>query len=153
MSKQRKISDVMNVDKLVCLPPQTSVSSASRKMFETKVGAVMVTSGRQLLGIVTECDINRRVVALGRNSAITLLSDIMTHDPDTLSPRDQIGEALDMMESNGYRHVPVEEKGAVIGIVSLRDLFHEVKQELEQDIHEREEYMFGSGYSVPVYAH
>lgn len=153
MPKRKQISDVMNHQKLVCLPPQTTVSAAARKMFERKVGAVMVTSETSLVGIVTERDINFRVVALGRNPETTLLSDVMTRNPDTLVPDAPVADALDMMQSYGYRHVPVEGKGGVVGIVSVRDLFMEVKRDLEDDIHQREEFMFGSGYSIPAVAH
>jgi len=153
MPKRKLITDVMNHHKLVCLPPQTSVAAASRTMFERKIGAVMVTSGNRLLGIVTERDINFRVIALSRSPETTLLSDIMTRNPDTLTPDAAVAEALEMMQSYGYRHVPVERNGAVIGVVSVRDLFMEVKQDLENDIHEREEFMFGSGYSIPAVAH
>ena len=153
MPKRKLIAHVVNQNKLVCLAPQTSVSAASRKMFERKVGAVMVTSGARLIGIVTERDVNFRVVALGRNPETTLLSDIMTKSPDTLPFDAPVSEALEMIQTYGYRHVPVEKNGTVVGVVSMRDLFMEVKQELEDDIHEREEFMFGSGYSVPVVAH
>ena len=153
MPKRKLIAHVMNQSKLVCLTPQTAVSAASRRMFERKVGAVMVTSGNKLIGIVTERDINFRVVALGRNPETTLLSDVMTRSPDVLSYDSPVSEALEMIQTCGYRHVPVEKNGAVVGVVSMRDLFMEVKQELEDDIHEREEFMFGSGYSIPVAAH
>ncbi len=153
MPKRKLITDVMHHNKLLSLSPQTTVTAAARKMFERKVGAVMVTSGGKLLGIVTERDVNFRVVALGRNPETTLLSDIMTKEPDTLPPDATVDDALEMMQSYGYRHVPVEQKGTVVGVISIRDIFMEVKQDLENDIHEREEFMFGSGYSVAAVAH
>jgi CBS domain-containing protein len=153
MLHRKLISDVMNHHKLVCLPAQTTVSAASRKMFERKVGAIMVTVNGKLQGIVTERDINFRVVALGRSPETTQLSEIMTKNPDTLPPDASLNEALEMIQSYGYRHVPVESRGAVVGVVSVRDLFMEIKQDLENDIHQREEFMFGSGYSIPAVAH
>jgi CBS domain-containing protein len=153
MPKRKLIADVTSHQKLVSLPPQSSVSAAARKMFERKVSAITVTSNGTLLGIVTERDITFRVVALGRNPETTLLSDIMTKHPDTLPPDASLGEALEMIQTYGYRHVPVERDGIVIGMVSMRDLFMVVKQDLETDIHEREEFMFGSGYSIPAVAH
>jgi CBS domain-containing protein len=153
MPKRKLITDVMHHNKLLSLSPQTTVTAASRKMLERKVGAVMVTAGGKLLGIVTERDVNFRVVALGRSPETTRLSDIMTKDPDTLPPDAGVDEALEMMQSYGYRHVPVERDGTVVGVISVRDIFMEVKQDLENDIHEREEFMFGSGYSVAAVAH
>ena len=153
MPKRKLIAHVINQKKLVCLAPQTSVSAASRKMFERKTGAVMVVSGGRLVGIVTERDVNFRVVALGRNPETTLLSDVMTKSPDVLPYDAPVSEALEMVQAYGYRHVPVEKNGSVVGVVSMRDLFMEVKEELEDGIHEREEFMFGSGYSLPMVAH
>ena len=153
MSKRKLITDVMHHNKLLSLSPQTTVTAAARKMFERKVGAVMVTSGGKLLGIVTERDINFRVVALGRSPEATMLSEIMTKEPDTLPPNATVDDALEMMHTYGYRHVPVEQKGAVVGVISVRDIFMEVKQDLEDNIHQREEFMFGSGYSVAAVAH
>ena len=153
MPRQKLIAHVMNQSKLVCLTPETSVSAASRRLFERKIGAVMVIKGGKLVGIVTERDINFQVVALARDPRITVLSDIMTIEPDTVRFDAPASEALEMIQTCGYRHVPVEKNGTVVGVVSMRDLFMEVKQELEDDIHEREEFMFGSGYSVPAEAH
>ncbi len=153
MSKRKLISDVMHHSKLLSLPPQTTVSAAARKMFERRVGAVMVVTGNKLVGIVTERDVNFRVVALGRSPETTLLSDIMTKDPDSLPPNATVGEALEMMQSYGYRHLPVEHNCAIAGVISIRDIFMEVKEDLESDIHDREEFMFGSGYSLPAVSH
>ncbi len=153
MPRQKLIAHVMNQSKLVCLAPEISVSAASRKMFERHVGAVMVTAGDKLLGIVTERDINFQVVALARNPRTTVLSDIMTEEPDTVPYDAPVSEVFEMIQNCNYRHIPVEKNGAVVGVVSMRDLFMEIKQELEDDIHERDEFMFGSGYSVPVEAH
>jgi len=153
MTKRKMITDVIHHSKLLSLPPQTTVAAAARKMFERRVGAAVVIVGGKLVGIVTERDINFRVVALGRSPETTLLSDIMTKAPDTLPTNAAVGEALEMMQSYGYRHVPVEQNGTVVGLVSIRDIFMEVKEGLESDIHDREEFMFGSGYSLPAVAH
>ncbi|MEI8395091.1 MAG: CBS domain-containing protein [Rhodospirillaceae bacterium] len=153
MTRRKLISDVMNRNKLVCLPAGTSVSAASRKMFERKVGAIVVTSGQTLLGIVTERDINFKVVALNYNPDSVTLAEIMTRRPETLPPDAPVDAALEMIQSSGFRHIPVEANGTVIGMVSVRDLFMEVKRDLECDLHDREEFMFGSGYSIPAVMH
>lgn len=151
MSGRKLISDIMQSKKLTCLSPDTTVASAAKKMFERQVSAVMVTYGDKLLGIVTDHDINFRVVAAGANPDKTLLSEIMTVNPDTLVPGASVLEALDMMQAHGYRHVPVEANGRIIGVVAARDLFDAARSELEEDISDRDEFIFGSGYSVSSY--
>ncbi|MEI7610399.1 MAG: CBS domain-containing protein, partial [Rhodospirillaceae bacterium] len=120
---------------------------AARKMLECQVGAVLVQAGGDLLGIVTERDINYRLVAIGRDPAGTGLADIMTKNPKTMAPETPVIDALNVMQKNGYRHVPVIEDGKVIAIVSLRDIFLEVRRSLEQDIQDSDEFMATTGSS------
>ena len=152
LSGRRQIVSVMSRS-VFSLSPNACLRDALSLMDAHRDTCVVVLEAGIPIGIVTERDVNFRVVALGRNPETTLLSDIMTKSPDTLSFDAPVSEALEMIQTYGYRHVPVEKNGAVVGVVSMRDLFMEVKQELEDDIHEREEFMFGSGYSIPVVAH
>ena len=151
MTKNRSITCVLHPSKLLALPPEISVSCASQLMRAREVGAVLVMSGAKLLGIVTERDINFGVVALGRDPETTCLSAIMTPDPDTVPHTARIAEAMDLMEANGYRHIPVVKGGTVLGIVSIRDIFAELRKDLEENIALRDEFMFGSSYSLPFH--
>ena len=148
MTSLKMITDVMNNNKLLCLSPTISVSGAAQLMKSRSVGAALVMSGSKLLGIVTERDISFGVVALNRDPETTTLSVIMTPDPDTVPHTARISEAMNLMEANGYRHIPVEKNGAVIGIVSLRDIFIEIRKDLEESIAQRDQFMFGSTYSL-----
>jgi len=68
----------------------------------------------------------------------------MTRDPDTVPPDATALDTLIRMQSKGYRHLPVVDDGQLVGIVSVRDLFNAVKRELEEDIQEREAFIFGA---------
>ena len=70
----------------------------------------------------------------------------MTANPDTVGPNDQALDALERMRTRGFRHLPVTDDGKVVGIVSIRDLYSAVKGGLEEDLQQREAFMFGTGY-------
>ena len=116
-----RVRKVMERKKLLVAPPETSVSKAARLMARKNVGAVMVVKNKRLVGIFTERDAVIRVIAKGRDAQTTVLADVMTADPQTVSPEESFGQALLMMYESGFRHVPVLEKGMPIGIVSARN--------------------------------
>lgn len=145
MSQRKTLVDIMNTKKFVCLPASTPVATAAKKMLERQVGAIMVLEDEILQGIVTERDINYRLVAIGRDPTNTTLADIMTRNPRSVAPDTGMREALDIMQKHGYRHVPVVESGKPIGIVSLRDIFVEVKRGLESDLESGDQFIVGMG--------
>lgn len=157
MPNRKLIPDVIKDQQLVCLSPEASVQDAAVLMAERRVAAVLVTlnqlsGGQSLKGIFTERDLAARVVATGRDPVATRLAEVMTTSPDTLGPDARAYEALDLMERHHYRHLPVtadgESDGTVLGIVSIRDLFAVVRAHLEDEIRDREAFIFGSHYSA-----
>jgi CBS domain-containing protein len=116
----QRIRHVMEQKKLVCAPPETSVSNAAKLMARKRVSAVMVVEDERLVGIFTERDAVFRVMAKGRDADKTHLAEVMTSAPKTVDPDKSFGYALLMMHDNGFRHVPVVENGKPIGIVSSR---------------------------------
>lgn len=138
------VPDVVKDQDLIVLPPRTSVREAARVMAERRIGAVMIVKRRQLLGIFTERDMITRVVAPGHDPDSVVLEEVMTPNPDTLKPADSPREALDLMAKKGYRHLPVVDKGAVVAIVSVRDLYALMVDRLQQGIvRMAERVMFG----------
>lgn len=148
MPKRKLIPDVVENQSLVCLPPDATVRDAVQRMAEHRIAAVLVTEGTALKGIFTERDLTVRVAAAGKDIATTPLSAVMTADPDTLGPDAPATDALDLMERHRYRHLPVVQDGAVVAIVSIRDLYSEVRNTLQEEIKEREAFIFGSQFSV-----
>lgn len=117
----RKMSDIVRNQDPVALPPDATVREACRHMRHHRVGAVLVTEGdRQLIGIFTGRDAVHRVLAEGR-SPDTTLAEVMTHDPDCITPGKKAIEALRLMEDGRYRHLPIIDDGKVVGIVSRFD--------------------------------
>lgn len=102
------------------LPPDATVQLACQRMWERRVGAVLVTQGTKLAGIFTGRDAVR-TLAEGRSPADTPLSAVMTADPDTIGPDAMAIDALRCMADCGYRHLPIVDGGSVVGIVSRGD--------------------------------
>jgi CBS domain-containing protein len=117
---EQRIRYVMERRKVVMAPPETSALAATRLMAKRKVGAVLVVKGKRLVGIFTERDAVVRVMARGLDPKATLLKDVMTPAPQTMSPDALFGHALLVMHENGFRHIPVVEGGVPVGVVSSR---------------------------------
>ena len=115
------VREIMTDGAICQAPPGMSVRAACRLMAEHQCGSVLVTERGRLLGIFTEGDLVRRVLAPGRDPNLTLLAEVMIADPDTIRPRERVDEAIRWMDEYGYRHLPVIDAGAVVGMVALRD--------------------------------
>jgi len=109
---------------------------------------VVVDGESKIIGIVTERDMTQRIIAAGLDGKTTPVKHIMTENPDTLSPEDSAGDALELMQTRNYRHLPVTEDGKCIAVVSIRDLYVSVKEALEEDIRETEAFVFGDRYGA-----
>lgn len=121
-----------------------TVRQAAKVMAERHIGAVLIMGNGKLEGIFTERDVLNRVVAPGKDPETVKIGEVMTRNPDTVSPDASALDTLILMQSKGYRHLPVLDGGELVGIVSVRDLFSAVKRELEEDIQEREAFIFGA---------
>jgi CBS domain-containing protein len=102
--------------------PELTLERAAQLMIERSVGAVVVTRGDAVAGILTERDILRSV-ARGLVPWATKISECMSAHPSTLTPGDSLDDARQLMRQGRFRHLPVVERGALVGILSLRDLF------------------------------
>jgi CBS domain-containing protein len=145
---RRIVPDVINGQALHKVAPTESVRHTARLMREKKVAAVLVMDGDRLVGIITERDMTARVIAAGANPDTTLVRDVMTPNPDTLGPDDKASDAIRMMREHNYRHLPVVDGDKVVGMVSVRDLYAVYNTELEQDLRDRNAYIYGETYGT-----
>ena len=117
------IPDVVRDQEIHSLGEAGTAHEAARMMAEHDISAVVVVDENALLiGIVSERDMARRIVAADLKPQETPLGDIMTRDVDTVSPKDTPFYALKLMLDGRYRHLPVVDDGRVVGMVSIRDL-------------------------------
>jgi CBS domain-containing protein len=120
------VRDHMSRD-LLTVDSGLTLAQVAERMVEREVGAVLVLEGEQLAGILTERDVLRAVARGIRDEA--LVRDHMTTDPDTIDPGETTEHAATLMMHGGFRHLPVTEEGAVVGIVSIRDLMRVVLED------------------------
>ena len=145
----RKIVPDVISDQILCkVTPQETVRACARMMRERKVAAVLVMEGERLVGIITERDMTVRVIAGGLNPDTAFAAEIMTKNPDTLGPDDTASDAIRMMRSHNYRHLPVVDGAKVVGMVSVRDLYAVYNTELEQDLNDRNAIIYGESYGA-----
>jgi len=106
-----------------------TVLETVRAMVERNIGAVPVLHGGELVGIFSERDLMRRVVAEGRDPRATCMAEVMTDDPMAVSINEDLETCTTLMRRNGFRHLPVCHEGHVVGMVSLRDiLLHDLNE-------------------------
>ena len=134
------VKSVMNRKKFLTVAPELSVAKAAQLMAKQNVGAVVVVSEGQLVGIFTERDAVFRVIAVGLDARVTPLSAVMTAAPKTVDAMRPFGFALYMMHENGFRHVPVMENGKPVGIVSSRKALDPDLEEFVSEAERRRQY-------------
>ena len=122
----QSIREVMTADP-VCLPANTSVEEAARRMRDENIGDIIVEKDGKLYGIITDRDIVVRVLAEGKDVRATDLESICSRDLSTVTADDTVKDAIQIMEDKALRRIPVVEEGKVIGIVSLGDIAIEKK--------------------------
>lgn len=106
------------------LTPEATVQEAIAKMVaDRRAAVVIVDAAGRLIGIFTERDVLTRVVTQGRDAQRTRLGEVMTPDPEVLSPDDRICYAINRMTNAGYRMVPlVDADQRPVGIVTVNDV-------------------------------
>lgn len=106
-----------------------SVLETVRAMVDRNIGAVPVIHNGKLVGIFSERDLMRRVVAEGRDARSTCMAEVMTDDPLTVSTSEDLGNCMALMRRHNFRHLPVCHDGHLVGMVSLRDiLLHDLNE-------------------------
>ncbi len=140
------VPDVVNEQKIQSVTGSMTVSEAAKIMAKHHIGALLVTRRNKLEGILTERDLSVKVVAAGRDPDKAKVSEVMTGNPETVGPDDSALSALEKMKMRGFRHLPVVDNDKIVGMVSVRDLYASAKSQLEDDLKDRDAFIFGAGY-------
>ena len=107
-----------------CVRPEQTVAEAVVLMRQYATGCVLVCRGETLVGIFTERDLMRRVLAVGQPLSLPVAA-FLTPDPVGVHPKDPVGVAVRRMEEGGYRHLPVvDENGRPVGVLSVKRIVH-----------------------------
>src|SRR3954451_8415131 len=114
-----QLADLMATD-VLSVTPDASVADAARRMVERETGVAVVLADGALAGIISERDL-LRVLSEG-HAPETPVRDRMTRHVQTGNPQTALPEALAMMIDGRFRHLPIMERGRVVGMVSMLDL-------------------------------
>jgi CBS domain-containing protein len=118
----KSLGEIIEGHPLFHVKSTDSVRDAAKMMSDKNVGAVAVLDSGRLVGIFSERDLMKRVVAAGLDPMRTQVGMVMTKDLVVGRPSDDINDALQKMHSIGCRHLPIVDSGNLIGMISLRDL-------------------------------
>jgi CBS domain-containing protein len=107
-----------------CVQPEQTVAEAVALMRQYATGCVLVCRDETLVGIFTERDLMRRVLAADQPLSLPVAA-FLTPDPVGVHPKDPVGVAVRRMEEGGYRHLPVvDENGRPVGVLSVKRIVH-----------------------------
>ncbi|MEU4659853.1 CBS domain-containing protein [Streptomyces sp. NPDC023723] len=115
------VRDIMTGDP-VTVAPQTSVTAVARIMRDQDLGAVLVTDGDDLRGLVTDRDLVIRSLADGGDPERTTVAGACSDDLVTVRPDEELDQAVRLMREHAVRRIPVVDAGHPVGIVALGDL-------------------------------
>ena len=105
------------------LPPSATVAAAVHMMNQHKLGSILILQGDRLAGIFTERDVLTRVVGADRDPHTTLLDEVMTSQPVTVTPTAPVEAVMEIITARRVRRLPVvDDTGQVIGLISIGDL-------------------------------
>ena len=125
------------------ITPTATVFEALELLAEHNIGATVVVEEGNLVGIVSERDYARKVILAGMSSRETLVRDIMTPNPSTISIDQTVDDCMKIMTEGGFRHLPVLDDGELAGIVSIADVVRAVMHNQASLIADLERYISG----------
>jgi signal-transduction protein with cAMP-binding, CBS, and nucleotidyltransferase domain len=99
-----------------------TVQAAAKEMVKHRVGSIIVVKDKKPIGIITETDINRKIVALGKDPKKTKTEEIMSSPIVFSSPDDDMTVAVEKMETHKIKRLPVVERGKIVGILTNTDI-------------------------------
>jgi CBS domain-containing protein len=138
------ISDLLRNQVTVFADIQQTVLQIAALMVEHNIGAVPVLDDGRLVGIFSERDLMRRVVVTGMDAARTPVSQVMTEDPLTVAPNDNLETCMTLMKRHGFRHLPVCAGREVKGVISLRDILLHNLDEKDDEVRMMRAYLHSS---------
>jgi CBS domain-containing protein len=140
------VKDIIAVkgSQVMTIGPEAVVLDAAVLMNEHKIGSLVVMSGGQVIGIISERDILTRVVVPCLDPGQTLVQDVMTTEVVCCQLHTRLEEARGVLKNRRIRHLPVvDEAQQLCGMISIGDLNAHEAHDYELTIHVMREYMYG----------
>ena len=127
---------------VVTVAPSATVREIASVIASRRIGAVVVLGAEQeLAGIVSERDLVKALATSGEGALAMTAADIMTRDVTVASPATTIDEAMAQMDAGYFRHLPVVDGGAMVGIISVRDVVRAHIQHQEHEVDSLKSYV------------
>lgn len=129
---ERTVYQSISQRHVLSVAPTATVYNAACVMAAANCGSVLIIDVNTLVGIVTERDLMVRVLAKAADPATTTVAEIMTRNPDCVTPDTKVADAVLMMIERGYRHLPIVGHGnKIMGVFSSRDAMPQEMQAAE----------------------
>lgn len=141
-----KVSEILKNkgDMVLSVESGESVFDAICLMSELNIGAVLVQDNDTISGIFTERDYLQKIALKSLSSKETRVGDVMTTPVISAEPHDSIQKCMETMTTCHCRHLPIVEKGKLLGIVSIGDLVKRLLDEKQSEVRKLNEYITGT---------
>jgi len=116
-----QVKDAMN-PKVVVATKEISIKEAARIMAKFKIGSLVILENDKIVGIITESDIIRKIVATGLDPTLTKVEETMSKDVVTVDAEKDLGDACQMMVDHKIKRLPVLDGGKLVGILTTTDI-------------------------------
>lgn len=124
---------------VITLPSTATVAELLETLDDNRIGAVVVVEGDEVVGIASERDVVHHL--RGGADADGQISQMMTSDPRTCTPDDELVELATTMTEGRFRHLPVVAEDGLVGIVSIGDVVKARLDALEAERDHLEDYL------------
>ncbi len=115
-------SCMVPLEKIVKVDRDVSVKTAAEMMRDNGIGSIFITSGEEIIGILTDTDLVRRVVAAGADPLTTTVEQIMSAPIASIEGNRTLLDANDLMAKQHIRHLGITKDEKMVGMISVRDL-------------------------------
>lgn len=121
--------------------PTSTVADALKLMAEQQIGAVLVVEAGKIVGVFSERDFARKAVQR-EISMNTPVSELMAHPVYYVTPEQSVESCMALMTQKRFRHLPVIDRGKLVGVISIGDVVKQVLLEKDQTIQSLEDYIW-----------
>lgn len=138
-----KVSGILQTkgNQVFSVEPDVTVYRAIEIMCEKNIGGLLITDKGKLTGIFTERDYARKLILKGKSSKDTLIRELMTPNPFTVTPENSIEDCMGMMVNKHIRHLPVVEGDQLVGMISIGDVVRTIIDEQKSIIEHLQSYI------------
>ncbi len=145
MNPNATVSEILNQkgSNAWSISPDATVYEAVKMLADKNVGALLVTEGDKLVGIISERDYTRKVMLKGRSSRDTAVKEILSGHVIHVGPAHTVEECMRLMTDHHVRHLPVLEGEKICGVVSIGDLVNWIISAQSSTIQQLQTYIAG----------